>query len=99
MEGLHTPEAEAVRAVLDAADRDVSDLPEGPAREPVQAAHAALRAGDLDTALGRLVDAIRADRYYDDDGARRLAVALFHTLGEQAPVVRAHRPAFNMSLY
>lgn len=96
---LHTPEAEAVRTVLDALDRDADALPDGPARAPVADALAALRAGDFDTALARLIDAIRADRYYDDDGARKLAVALFQTLGEGHAVSKRHRPAFNMSLY
>ena len=96
---VHTPEAEAVRTVLAAEARDASALPDGPARPSVVAAHEALRTGDLDATLGHLVDAIRADRYYDDDGARKLAVALFQTLGEAHPVSKAHRPAFNMSLY
>ena len=99
VDGLHTPEADAVRAVLDARDRDVSALPDGPARGPVRAAHAALRAGDLDAALEALIDAVRADRYYDDDGARKLAVALFQTLGEAHPAAKAHRATFNRTLY
>lgn len=96
---LHTPEADAVRIVLDALDRDPADLPDGPARQPVAEALTALQGGDLDTAIARLIDAIRTDRYYDDDGARKLTVALFQTRGEADPVVKKHRPAFNMSLY
>ena len=96
---LHTPEAEAVRTVLDALDRDASALPDGAAREPVADALAALQDGDFDATLARLIDAIRSDRYYDDDGARKLAVALFQTLGEGHAVSKRHRPAFNMSLY
>ena len=65
----------------------------------VVAALTALRANDLDTTLDRLIEAIRADRFYDDDGARKLGVALFQTLGEGHRVSQAHRPAFNMSLY
>ncbi|MEM0961935.1 MAG: tetratricopeptide repeat protein [Bacteroidota bacterium] len=99
IEDVFTTEAEAVRTLLAALDRDTSSLPEGsPARGPVVAALEALP-GDIDAALGHLIDAIRADRYYDGDGARQLAVALFHALGEQNPVVKKHRPAFNMSLY
>ena len=97
--GIHTAEAEAVRTVLVALDRDLSALPDGPAKGDVEAAHAALRDGDLDRTLAHLVAAIRADRFYDDDGARKLAVALFQTLGERHPASQAHRPAFNMSLY
>jgi putative thioredoxin len=96
---LHTPEAGAVRTVLDALAREPESLPDGPARQPVADALAALRAGDLDATFARLVDAIRADRFYDDDGARKLAVALFQTLGEGHAVSKRHRPTFNMSLY
>ncbi|PAP76500.1 thioredoxin family protein [Rubrivirga marina] len=96
---LHTPEGEAVRTVLDALDRDPAALPDGPAREPVADALRGLQSGDLDATLARLIDAIRADRYYDDDGARKLAVALFQTLGEDHAVSKTHRPAFNTSLY
>ncbi len=98
-EGLYSNEAAAVRFVLAACDRDVSALPDGPARQLVVDAHGALRTGDLDAALGHLVEAIHTDRYYDNDGARKLAIALFHTLGERDPVVRKHRPGFSMSLY
>ena len=99
VDGVHTPEAEAVRTVLEARGRDLEGLEAGPAREPVRRAHAALEAGDLDAALEALIEAVRADRYYDDDGARKLAVALFQTLGEGHEVSKRHRPAFNMSLY
>ena len=99
VDGLHTPEAEAVRTILAALDRDLDSLPDGPPRAHVVAALTALRANDLDTTLDRLIEAIRADRFYDDDGARKLGVALFQTLGEGHHVSQAHRPAFNMSLY
>ncbi len=99
VEGVHTSEADAVRVIADALGRDVADLPEGGACEQVAAALEAVQSGDLDAALGSLVEAIQGDRFYDDDRARELAVALFLTLGEAHPVVKAHRPAFNRSLY
>ncbi len=99
IEGVHTTEAEAVRAVLDALDRDPAALPDGPARAPVAAALAALADNDIDATLARLIDAIHADRSYDDDGARKLGVALFQTLGEGHALSQKHRPTFNMSLY
>jgi len=63
------------------------------------AAAEALREGDAYAALERLISVIRLDRGFDDDGARRAAVAVFTVLGEGDPVVRKHRPTFNMSLY
>ncbi len=96
---LSTPEAGAVRTVLDAFDRDPATLPDGAGRDRTAEALAALRDGDLDTALTAFIDVIEQDRYYDDDGARRTAVALFQTLGEGHPTTQHHRPRFNMSLY
>ena len=47
----------------------------------------------------RSLTVVQLDRDYESDGARKLAVALFQTLGEDDPVVQAHRPVFNRSLY
>ena len=98
-DGLHTAEAEAVRALADALAGDAPPLPEAPVRDRYAEALDALRRGDPDTALGALIDVVQRDRNYQDDGARKLTVALFQALGEDDPVVQAHRPVFNRSLY
>ena len=95
---LFSPEADAVRTVADGLARDAAALPEGASRQPFAAALDALRAGRLDDAFPALI-ALLADRAYDDDGARRLLVGLFQTLGDDHPAVRQHRPVFNRSLY
>ena len=95
-DGASTP-ALAIRAVTDALARDV--FPEGPSREPYAAAHHQLREGHVDPALDALIAIVQHDRGYDDDGARKLIVALFQALGEADPVVKKHRPAFDRSLY
>ena len=65
--------------------------------------HMLLAQGDTATvfaaALAGFIEIVTHDRAYDDDGARRAAVALFATLGEPHPVVQKHRPVFNRSLY
>lgn len=101
-EGLaHLPEYEAVRTLRRflALPDDPSGLPEAPVRADYLAAAGALRAGDADTALERLIAVLQRDRAFDDDGARRAAVAIFILRGETDPVVRKHRPTFNRSLY
>ena len=95
--GLLATEAEAVLTLADAVTRD--DFPDGDTREPYEAAHRQLARGDVDGALAALVEIVGHDRAYDDDGARKLIVALFQTLGEDDPVVRKHRPVFNRTLY
>lgn len=96
---LGQPEAEGVRTLAEILQRDPADLPEAPVRDRYAAALRALQDGDVDTALGGFIDVVQRDRSYEDDGARKACVALFQTLGEADPVVKKHRPIFNMSLY
>lgn len=62
------------------------------------AAREALAAHDLDRTLGRLVDAAMADPRYDDELARRAAVALFRRLGHDHPLTHEHRRRLAMAL-
>lgn len=101
VDGLLAPEADAVRMLarfLHLPDAP-QDLAEAPVREDYLAAARALRGGDADAALRTLIEILQRDRAYDDDGARKAAVAIFQTLGETDPVVQRHRPVFNRSLY
>ncbi|HLA64212.1 MAG TPA: tetratricopeptide repeat protein [Rhodothermales bacterium] len=95
----YTPGAEAVKTLARLFALDLSALPDGPGREGYAAAAHALQRGDVDAALTSFIDTLVRDRAYDDDGARRAAVAIFQTLGENDPLTRKHRPAFNRSLY
>ncbi|MDX1531853.1 MAG: tetratricopeptide repeat protein, partial [Rhodothermales bacterium] len=100
-DGLYTPEADAVRTLarLRRLADDPEALPDAPVKAVYLAAAEAVRAGDVDAALERLVGVVQRDRSYDDDGARKAAVALFVLLGEADPAVQKHRPVFNRSLY
>ena len=97
--GQLSMEADAIRQLADALALDPDALPEAPARPRYADGLQALRAGDMDAALAAFTEVVQVDRVYADDGARKLAVALFQTLGEEDPVVAAHRPVFNRSLY
>ena len=99
VDGVHTTEADVVRIVADAIERDLPSLPDGSGQAVMRSALEAVQSGDIDAALGSLIEAVQIDRSYDDDGARKLAIALFLTLGEADPIVKAHRPVFNRSLY
>lgn len=78
---------------------DPSRLPDGPAQQEYGIAIDALDKENLDTALEQFIEVIQKDRGYDDDGARRACLAIFRLLGEDHPVVKRHRPQFNMALY
>ena len=99
VQGLIGLEADAIRSLADHLQQDPAALPESPVRATYAEGLRALRAEDFDTALSHFIQVIQRDRSYDDDGARKAAVALFQVLGEHDPIVQKHRPLFNMSLY
>jgi putative thioredoxin len=90
---------EAVQTITRLLDLDASDLPEEDGKTAYLAARDALARRAFDDALAQFIQVIRTNRYFDDDGARKACLALFNLLGEQHPITRKHRPAFNMSLY
>lgn len=102
LEGLgHLAEAEAIRD-LDTFVRlaeDASGLPDGPGRDEYVAAARDLDEGNVEAATDKLMAVLQRDRYFDDDGPRRVLVALFLLLGETDPITKKHRPTFNRSLY
>ena len=58
-----------------------------------------LGSGNLEGALETLVDLVGKDRGLDDDGARRMAVALFSVLGEANLLTRRFRSRLASVLY
>ena len=90
---------DAVLLVADLVSRDKASLPEGPGRESYAAALAAIAQNDLDAAMAAVIDVLRKDRKYDNDGARRAGLAIFALLGEKHPTTRKHRRAFDLSVF
>ena len=92
--------AEAVRTLVASFTRlDDSPPPEDPARDTYARAVAAARAGDFQAALDGLIEVVRKNRYYDDDGARKTCIAIFKLLGEDHPTTRRSRPLLSNALY
>ena len=93
--------AESIRlmATIHGIASDPDRLPDGSAKGlMVDGARHAV-AGDFDRALELFIDAIRDDRAYADDLARRLCLAIFRRLGEEHEITRKHRKIFNSALY
>jgi putative thioredoxin len=53
---------------------------------------------DYDSALEKMIRVMGEDRAYDDDGARKTCIAVFHFLGEEHEITKKHRHAFGMVL-
>ena len=64
---------------------------EGPSAPSLAAAREALVAHDLDRTLDNLCDAVQADRRFEDELARRAAVALFHLLGPDHELTQTYQ--------
>lgn len=54
---------------------------------------------NFETALTAFIEVVRKNRYYDDDGARKACIAIFHLLGENHEVTQRHRRALGSALF
>jgi putative thioredoxin len=101
----HTPnaefaDAEAVEKVVRLLQKGSEpDLLESAGRDAYVKAVEALRKGDLDAALGGLVDSVRRDRHFHDDIARRTLLHLFNVLGDRHELTQKHRRGLEMALF
>ncbi len=84
-------DAQAMLRVLGFLNEAVAELPASPAREPYVAAQSALAGGDVETAMQRLIEAVRADRKFEEDAARKRLVDLFDWLGSADELTREYR--------
>ena len=97
----HYDEAEAIRALASmfARAEDPGNLPEGPVKGAYVQAFGSARSGDFEAALEGLIDVVRRDRRYDDDGARKGCIAIFNLLGNEHELTRKFRSALSRALY
>lgn len=75
------------------------NLPESSIRETYLAGITAMVEDDPNAALERWIEVIMTDKGYDNEGARKGCIALFHLLGENHPITQRWRRRFNMALY
>lgn len=84
-------DAEAMRRVLAFIRDPGADLPESPARAPYLDAAQQLAAGNIDAAFNQLIEAVRLDRKFEEDIARKRLVDLFDWLGAADERTREYR--------
>lgn len=101
----HTPDAEfadaeAVATVVRLLQRGAEpDLPESPGHDAYVEAIQVLQSGEIDAALGGLINSVRRDRHFHDDVARRTLLYLFNVLGDRHELTLKHRRALEMALF
>jgi putative thioredoxin len=95
------PMVDAIRTVAGLTEKlaGVDALPGSPAKQMYGEGLQALARFDHEQALQKFIAAIRADRYYDEDGARKACVAIFKMLGEDHEITRTYRREFSSALY
>jgi putative thioredoxin len=91
--------AEAINNLATLLNRDKKSFPEGEVKEKYLNALDDIRKHNFDSALTKLIEIIRTDRSYDDDGARKTCIAIFKFLGEENEITLKHRRDFGSSLY
>jgi putative thioredoxin len=72
---------------------------ESPAGRQLTKAQEALQKGDMASAVKAVIEATTADKSYADELPRKVAIALFRSLGPDHPVTRDYRWKFDMALY
>lgn len=96
---LQMGEAVKALAAFEQATEEPSSLPDESGKEHYLAAANAMKDGDFDAAIAQLIEVLKVNRYFQDDGARKAGVALFTLLGDQHEVTRKYRRTFDMWLY
>ncbi len=96
----HEELADAIRTLAPLLQlRSEEELPPDPVRPLFWSGVQALQRGDFDTALEHFIEVIRQHRYYHDDAARRVCIAIFKFLGEEHPITLRRRREFSSALY
>jgi len=95
------PEVDAIRtfSALTSKLQQTSLLPEDNVKPVYLEALKDLAAFRYDDAVGHFIEVLRANRYYDDDGARKACVAIFRILGDEHEVTQRRRREFSSALY
>ena len=92
--------ADAIRELYRIWELDEGKVNTASAAWPLfQAGRAALRAGDYAQAAESWIDALRRDRKWEEDAARKACVALFRWLGDEHPVTQSNRRSFSSALF
>ena len=91
--------AEAINNLAELLNRDDKTFADAEVKEKYVSAINDIRKQNFVAALTKLIEIIRTDRGYDDDGARKTCIAIFKFLGEENEITLKHRRDFGSALY
>jgi len=91
--------AESIHTIADLLNRDESSIAESEVKQKYLSAILDIKQKNFDSALEKFIEIIRTDRSYDDDGARKVCIAIFKYLGEEHQITLKHRRDFGSALY
>lgn len=91
--------AEAISTLAELLNRNKNSFPDSGVKEKYLSAIYDIRRKDFDSALEKLIELIRTDRSYDEDGTRKACIAIFKYLGEEHEITQKHRRDFGSALY
>ena len=70
-----------------------------PAGQKMTAAQVACQAGDIESVIKLVIDAVSIEKTFMDELPRKVGVALFQALGNASPLTKQYRKLFDMMLY
>lgn len=88
-----------IREIIRLKHTDTQSLEDLPVKKEYTTAIEALNNNDLDKALEHFIEVVMLNKGYDEEGARKACVAIFHLKGEAHPISRKWRKRFGMALY
>lgn len=91
--------AEAINNLAELLNRDEKCFAHAEVKEKYLSAIDDIKKQNFDSALKKLIEIIRTDRSYDDDGARKACISIFKFLGEENEITLKHRRDFGSALY
>jgi len=95
----HVEEAQELMILSNFIDLDENELEEGSSREELLTIKKLLLELNFERAIQLLIKAMLKNKMYHNELARKLAMAIFHTLGEGNEVTKSYRKVFDTALY
>ena len=90
---------ESINTIAELLNRDENTFVDSEIKSKYLSAVKDLRNQSFDSALEKFIDIIREDRDYENDGARKVCIAIFKYLGEDNETTLRHRRDFGSALY